>query len=59
MSVQNFSLLACHEVAEKLGGHVSNIFPSCIELGLGLSYDNSKVRYLVSFKILGIFKILF
>ena len=41
MSVQNFSLLACHEVAEKLGGHVSNLFPSSIELGLGLSYDNS------------------
>ena len=40
MSVQNFSLLACHEVAEKFGGDVSNLFPSYIEMELGLSYDN-------------------
>ena len=40
MSVQNFSLLAYHEVAEKFRGDVSNLNPSCIELELGLSYDN-------------------
>ena len=40
MSVQNFSLLAYYEVAEKFRGDVFNFNPSCIELELGLSYDN-------------------
>ena len=40
MSVQNFSLLAYYEVAEKFRGDVFNLNPSCIELELGLSYDN-------------------
>ena len=38
--MQNFSLLAYYEVAEKFRGDVFNFNPRCIELELGLSYEN-------------------
>ena len=46
----NFSFLACLEVAEKFGmgggggfevTTMSNLNPSCIELELGLGFDNT------------------
>ena len=46
MSVQNFSFLACPEVDEKVVvgglpvGLVSNLNPSCIDMELGLGFDN-------------------
>ena len=40
MSVQNFSLLVYYKVAEKFRGDVFNLNPSCIELELGLGFDN-------------------
>ena len=50
MSVPNFSFLACLEVAEKfMGGGLavntmSNLNQSCIELELGLGFDNKFPR---------------
>ena len=44
MSVPNFRFLAGVEVAEKFGveqvSNMSNLNPSCIELELGLGFDN-------------------
>ena len=48
MSVQNFSLLDYYEVAEKFRGDVFNFNPRCIELELGLSYDNLQLISLLS-----------